>query len=478
MVLAVLRKENSVMASQENDKAMDGLLRRSLARDGDSSSSAKGECPDPELLAAYYDKSLSATEVAALDLHFSQCARCREQIAAIVRADVEVEKDSSTELVPVGAAAPARATEIYAAAQPRVGSAPSQFPTSAKSRDAARRPLLDLRWLAPLAAAIVLAVFVYVRVNPHRAGVASDNKIAMNRQPSASEAQPSAATAPSTSDAAASNPDLNRAARSSAPTKRSDSSSSSPASRERKSTSAAQGGASAASGGAIAPESAARAPKRSPVFHSPEWSSAEAPADRIASTKEAPSEPAPAAPPPQLSSPLPIAVVAANSADSGAAAPPAPPADSAKKSEPAQVTGQAFGYSAGKKSLAKSQPARERSSQIVIRTPDSDVAYRIADGGFIEQTEDGGATWQGQLLNPAADITAGSAPAPSICWLVGRAGVIFLTEDGKNWRKLLSPSSSDFAAVVAKSATSATVTVTEEEKWSTDDAGKTWRPQK
>jgi hypothetical protein len=451
------------MASQENDKAMDGLLRRSLARDGDSSSSAKGECPDPELLASYYDKSLSATEVAALDLHFSQCARCREQIAAIVRADVEVEKDSSTELVPVGAAAPARAPQNRVASLPRVGATPLQLPKIAKSPDAARRPLLHLRWLAPLAAAIILAVFVYTRVLPHRSSVGSNNEIAMNAEPPAPQGQSSVEPepAPGKSEAPIRTPTPNSASHSAAPSKRSNapSPSAAPAQSPREEKYVARGGAASASAGKVAPKTSA--------------------ASQRADTESAADEPAPAAPPPQSSASLPGVTVAANSAEGVAIPPPpAPPADSAKKSNPAQVTGQAFGYSAGKKSLAKSQPARERSSQIVIRTPDSDVAYRIADGGFIEQTEDGGATWQGQLLNPAADITAGSAPAPSICWLVGRAGVIFLTEDGKNWRKLLSPSSSDFVAVVAKSATSATVTVTEEEKWSTDDAGKTWRPQK
>jgi hypothetical protein len=464
------------MASQENDKAMDGLLRRSLARDGDSASSAKGECPEPELLAAYYDKSLSATEVAALDLHFSQCARCREQIAALVRTDAEADVDADVlrELVPLSATAPTNATETHSAALKRVSVAPLQDPKSARSQARLPRPLFDVRWLAPLAAAIVLAVFIYLRIPPHRAGVASDNEIAMNTQPPAQEAQPAGASAPIASDATARNPEPSRAARPSASVRSDAPSSSIPARTEKKATAVGRSGASAASGGARASESTAGGPSRPWVFHSPKWSTTEAPADRIASKNEASSEPAPAAPPPQMNSPLPTAVVAANSADNGAVAPLAPPAEAAKKSEPAQVIGHAFGNSERSSALARSRPATERSSPIIIRTPDLDVAYRIADGGFIEQTEDGGATWQGQLLNPAADITAGSAPAPSICWLVGRAGVIFLTEDGKNWRKLTSPSPSDLVAVVAKSATSATVTVTEEEKWSTDDAGKTW----
>ena len=114
----------------------------------------------------------------------------------------------------------------------------------------------------------------------------------------------------------------------------------------------------------------------------------------------------------------------------------------------------------------------------MIPTPDSDIFYRIAKGGFVEISEDGGATWQGQLLNPSAEFTAGSAPEPRICWLVGRSGIVFLTEDGKSWRKLPSPTSEDLVVVVAKSASNATVTATDDQRWSTDDAGKNWRPVK
>ncbi len=449
------------MASQDNEKAMDGLLRRSLARDGEASSSAKGECPDPELLAAYYDKSLGATEVAELDLHFSDCARCREQLAALVRTDAEVDVDADVlpELVPLSAAAPAKGSEIHAAALKRVNVAPLQLPKSAKSQAPRPRPLLDLRWLAPLAAAIILAVFIYLRIPPHRAGVASNNEIAMNTQPSAQEAQPAGASAPIASDAAAPRPEPSRASRSSASASRSDATSrASSAPKEKKETRAAEGASGAVSAGRAAPKPSAASQR----------AEAESEADQQA----------PAAPPPEMNSPLPTAAVATNSAVGGAVASPPPPqrSDSAQKSESTRTTGHAFGNSARGNVLAKSRSAAERSSQIVIQTPDADVAYRIADKGFIEHTEDGGATWHGQLLNPAAEFTAGSAPAPSICWLVGRAGVIFLTVDGKNWRKLPSPSTDDFVAIVAKSARSATVTVTEEEKWSTRNAGKTWRP--
>ena len=58
------------MAAREEDKAMAGLLRRSLAQDAGAGSDS-GNCPEPEILAAYFDRALDAEETARDDLHFS-----------------------------------------------------------------------------------------------------------------------------------------------------------------------------------------------------------------------------------------------------------------------------------------------------------------------------------------------------------------------------------------------------------------------
>ena len=64
------------------DKAATDLLRHSLARDP----AAAGECPEPEILAAYFERSLNAEETARCELHLSGCARCREELALLERA--------------------------------------------------------------------------------------------------------------------------------------------------------------------------------------------------------------------------------------------------------------------------------------------------------------------------------------------------------------------------------------------------------
>src|ERR1700730_14837651 len=80
--------ENSLMAPREDDKAMAGLLARSLvAKRGAQGAGTENDCPGPDILAAYYERSLDRDETSQYELHFSQCVRCREQLATMARAE-------------------------------------------------------------------------------------------------------------------------------------------------------------------------------------------------------------------------------------------------------------------------------------------------------------------------------------------------------------------------------------------------------
>jgi photosystem II stability/assembly factor-like uncharacterized protein len=94
----------------------------------------------------------------------------------------------------------------------------------------------------------------------------------------------------------------------------------------------------------------------------------------------------------------------------------------------------------------------ERSTHIAVRTRDPQVRYRLISGGFISRTTDGGATWNGQLVSPNAALAAGSAPSPTVCWVVGSKGAIYRTTGGITWKKIHSPAPADFTAVSAKDA--------------------------
>ena len=117
----------------------------------------------------------------------------------------------------------------------------------------------------------------------------------------------------------------------------------------------------------------------------------------------------------------------------------------------------------------------ERSMDVPVLTPDASVRYRLAGGGFVSRTTDGGATWNGQLVSANAKLVAGSAPSAKVCWVVGNQGTIYRTTDGASWRKILAPAQADLTAVDAKDASSATVTLTDGKKFSTRNGGKTWR---
>ena len=94
----------------------------------------------------------------------------------------------------------------------------------------------------------------------------------------------------------------------------------------------------------------------------------------------------------------------------------------------------------------------ERSVATVIDTPIPAIKWRITAAGFVERSEDGGATWKGQEPDPEAHLVAGSAPTEKVCWLVGSEGIVLVTKDATNWKKIPPPVAADLTAVSAKSA--------------------------
>ena len=459
------------MASQDHEKAMDGLLRRSLARD----TAAKADCPDAELLAAYYERSLGADEVAGYDLHFSQCTRCREQLAAMAHADAGQEaRVEFEEPVLVGA----RNADVRSVARATAAAnAPKPAQASPETKPRAPRIWLDLRWLAPVAAVLVLGTFVFMRFASRgwNIGFGINNEVAVSSPSPARREQPAPTEAARESEAikksAESNPPADSGGPSAAPASAGVASNapSAPKSKPVRKEEAPSSRASAPSGNTSLAASqhvhaAANAASGSRSVFRP-------PINGVAIQRGYSPETPPDVPAPEPSKALSNIPIAADSAESAPAPPPA------TTTEQKSVAGRNGVRGGAISSFGKMKTAQQH-SKVMIATPDADVLYRTPGGGFIEISEDGGATWQRQLLDPSAEFTAGSAPEPRICWLVGRSGIVFLTEDGQSWRKLPSPTSEDLVVVVAKSASSATVTASDNQRWSTDDAGKNWHPVK
>jgi photosystem II stability/assembly factor-like uncharacterized protein len=110
-----------------------------------------------------------------------------------------------------------------------------------------------------------------------------------------------------------------------------------------------------------------------------------------------------------------------------------------------------------------------------ILSPDRASRWRPSAAGAVQYSSDGGATWQPLATGVSADLTAGASPSASVCWIVGRAGTVLLSTDGRRWRRVMFPETVDVTAVTATDARSATVTTADGRRFSTSDGGVTWR---
>jgi len=111
---------------------------------------------------------------------------------------------------------------------------------------------------------------------------------------------------------------------------------------------------------------------------------------------------------------------------------------------------------------------------IDVVSSDPRVRWRIA-GSAVEHSRDGGATWTPQAIGVSARLTAGSAPLPEVCWIVGDAGTVVITADGVSWTRVAFPEPVQLASVNATSADAATVTTTDGRVFTTTDRGRTWK---
>jgi hypothetical protein len=126
-----------------------------------------------------------------------------------------------------------------------------------------------------------------------------------------------------------------------------------------------------------------------------------------------------------------------------------------------------------KMSSARSAARVAESAPIVIVSPDPSVRWRVA-GTVVERSTNGGTRWEAVPTGIAADLTAGVAPSASVCWLVGRGGVVLLSTDGRTWRRVTFPESTDLSAIRATDARTATVSSSDGRLFGTIDGGVTW----
>ena len=509
------------MAAREEDKAMAGLLRRSLAQDAGAGSRPGEDCPEPEILAAYFDHALDAEETARYDLHFSRCSVCREQLAAMARASSVGDAD-----------------------------------VAEKKTAGAWVWLTGPRWLMPAAATLAALLAITGIALRVRKPVAPANQIAMARQDARSPASatpannstPSPESAPSSGAAALAPPSADElAVQPSAPSAKhpnvdgasvalSESGASRqagtqspprvaeaahPAARSGElSRAGVAGGSSGKSAAApvLQPQTQKPAPQASPGMvrgamragNRGGGSGASGSGGGVVSGSGAGAGPgaadsgeqivtvtgaAPALDAAEPSKATQEKKAEAYSAKSDAAVSaevaPQPNARNARSAATKSATG-AAGVAAPAQSakamnlaasqtmeaaaLAKMQQAQISSNlmNVQIQTPDPKILWMITGADAIEKSGDAGATWKLEYLETHARIIAGSAPSVKICWLVGDGGAILRTTNGTHWKTIKPPEETDFVRVEATDAFTATVTTLDGRRFSTSDGGKSW----
>ena len=415
------------MASPRPDKEGAEMLRQSLAHEP----AAAGECPEPEILAAYFERSLNAEETAHCELHLSGCARCREELALMERAS----RDAA------------------------VG--------GEDARAAGRRAWVwDWRWLAPAAAALIIAaVWIVQRPSNSNRESQSQTLVAMSRpsEPPTKEAPAPSRTPPQGAPSVAapkSEMEQNRALNKTqnAITREMNQPSTNEKLRQAVPSDArrdADSNLSANSAGAPQSDSEERTAGKK--------TESKALADAL-QTAPASSATAAAAPPALAGN---AGGMAQAETDESAAALKSKQqmAAPAKPNFYAQKDAKAAPVSGGIGAVAR-----------VVRTPDPKVLWQIPEQGVLK-SEDGGATWRQANLSVAnPHVVSVAAPSAQVCWLVGRDSLILLTTDGTHWQTVSPPARADFVQVVAENAFSASVATAEGLRFQTGDAGKHWHP--
>ena len=187
---------------------------------------------------------------------------------------------------------------------------------------------------------------------------------------------------------------------------------------------------------------------------------------------DAPATPAPESPRGRLEvAPTAVGRVAAAAPEPASSA-PAPGAPAVARAVPAPATAARAPDQAGR--FGTLQESVTVQTQLTLVSPGTAFRWRIGPAGSVDFSTDAGTTWESRPTGVAADLTAGAAPGGTVCWVVGRGGTVLLTTDGRQWRRLASPTVADLNGVQATDARTATVTSVDGRRFRTTDAGASW----
>ena len=110
--------------------------------------------------------------------------------------------------------------------------------------------------------------------------------------------------------------------------------------------------------------------------------------------------------------------------------------------------------------------------EVIVVSSNPSTRFRLLPGGAVQRSADAGSTWRTEPTGATERLTAGASPSPSVCWLVGGAGTVLLSTDGRSWRRVAFPEAVDLRSVTATDQETATVTTADGRVFRHDR----WRP--
>ena len=490
------------MAPDEHDRMFDKALARHLrstAPAGEAagtpgvSASQNSACPDPEILAAYHERSLFPEQMNSWKEHIVGCANCQTLLAQLeMTDDIPLQAAEEEQVLAQAAAAPA-------ADVPSQALAPSQEASTRRSRRLRFLSGARGQWLAP-AGAIAAGLLVWIALHesprqPLPSANEGESKMAKNEAPPPIPSGTTTATqssAPAKSAATLTRPEPSvRVPAIAEGRESSDVAKQSPVpsgvagarpadSLNDKELRARKDGERDASVDQItaanrADLDAKNLPERLLKKEGVATQAARVQAEIAPSQDSQIQNQNNNYVTPKVAGPAPMGQMQSPAKAKSTTTAAASPAPAAPPPQPAEAVGGAASNYASSPSM---EVARAVSNPRLISPPGSKAVWLAGRSGLIEFSKDGGSSWSRQTSGVLTELLTGSAPSDQVCWIVGRVGTILLTVDGgAHWKVISSPLNEDLGGIRASDAFHATVWNARSTKsFETSDGGLTWKP--
>jgi hypothetical protein len=134
------------------------------------------------------------------------------------------------------------------------------------------------------------------------------------------------------------------------------------------------------------------------------------------------------------------------------------------------------GGRAGGSGAGAARVAAPAADLLKAETTNLPAHWRIFVGNRVERSRDSGLTWTAIKIDAGLpSITSGAAPAGQICWLIGARGLVLVSADATMFTRVAAPAEVDLVSIQAADERSAVVTAADGRTFTTIDGGKTWK---